>query len=279
MRTQIIILLLITNFVFGQGKITIDRNVVKYEIKDEFERFDDVDKPENDFKSLSFNFKSDSDLEIMNNYNAVFMGYNITFKINKLLEIKDITYNYWTDKIDLDNVITYKVSKANLNLSQNPFDKVNGLRGKYILEIEHYLNDSLTKKEIFKAKFKTFEGIDRESSDYKWAIEQNKIKYAITNNNGVYLKPDKFPSLKSDSKILIQEIKKLKGYESNKIRAIVVINECGEIENEPIRFSGKLDIKLEKQITKLLIELTEWYPACVNEKEVKSQIPIVIRTE
>ncbi len=137
----------------------------------------------------------------------------------------------------------------------------------------------MIKTEQFKGKFKTFEGIDKESSEYKWTLKQNEIWYGITNENGVYLNPDKKPSLKSDYKILVKEIKRLKGYKPSKIIAFVVINENGKIEEKAIRFSGQLDKELEKQISKLLIKLTDWYPACVNEKEVKSQIPIVIGIE
>jgi len=96
---------------------------------------------------------------------------------------------------------------------------------------------------------------------------------------GVYLNPDKAPSLKSDYKILVKEIKKLEGYVPSKIKAFVVINENGKIEKKPIRFLGQLDKNMEKQITELLIELTDWYPAYVDEKKVKSQIPIVIGIE
>lgn len=279
MRIQIIILILITHFAFGQGKVTIDQNLVKYEIKDEFNRFDDIGNPKNNFESLKINFKSNSEIEIQNSYSSGFTGNDIKFILDKQLNIKKATYNYWTDVVDLDNLITYKVENVNLTLNQNPFDKTNGLRGKYILEIGHFRNDSLVKTKHFKGKFKTFKGIDKESTDYKWTLEQNEIWYGITNENGVYLNPDKVPSLKSDFKILTKEIKKLKGYKPSKIKAFVVINENGKIEKEPIRFLGQLDKELERQITKLLIELTDWYPACVNEKEVKSQIPIVIGIE
>jgi hypothetical protein len=279
LRIQIIILILVTNFAFGQEKVTIDKNLPKYEIKDEFNRFDDIGNPKIDFESLKINFKSNSEIEIQNSYSSGFTGNDIKFILGKQLNIRKVTYNYWTDVVDLDNLITYKVKKVNLTLNQNPFEKTNRLRGKYILEIEHFRNDSLVKTEHFKGKFKTYKGIDKESSDYKWTLKQNEIWYGITNENGVYLNPDKMPSLKSDYKILIKEIKKLEGYKPSKIKAFVVINENGKIEKEPIRFLRQLDKELEKQITKLLIELTDWYPACVNEKEVKSQIPLVIGIE
>ena len=279
MRIQIIILILVTNFAFGQEKVTIEENIEKYEIKDEFNRFDDIGNPIRNFESLKINIKSNSEIEIQNSYSSGFTGNDIKFIIDEKLNVNKATYNYWTDVLDLDNLITYKVNKANLTLNQNPFDKTNGLRGKYILEIEHYRNDSLIKTEQFKGKFKTFEEIDKESSEYKWTLKQNEIWYGITNENGVYLNPDKKPSLKSDYKILVKEIKRLRGYKPSKIIAFVVINENGKIEEKAIRFSGHLDKELEKQISKLLIKLTDWYPACVNEKEVKSQIPIVIGIE
>ena len=113
-------------------------------------------------------------------------------------------------------------------------------------------------------------------------MEQNKIFYGITNENGVYLRPDKMPSLKSDHKILTEKIKNIKGYKPDKIRAYVVINENGKIEKEPFRFFGNFgqwNDETQNKVKDLLIELTEWYPACVNEKEVKSQIPLVIGIE
>ena len=279
MKTKIIIILLISNFTFGQNaKVAIDRNLVKYEIDDEFERFDDIDYPVNEFKSLNFKFNSDSDLEIKNSYGGGFIGYDISFRINNLLEIDEVYYNFWTDNIDLENVITYKVRKAYLSLNQNPFDKLNGLRGKYILEIEHYCNDSMFNEEIFKGKFKTFEGIDKTSADYKWALNQNQIRYNIINADGVYLNPPVPPTLKSDTKTLIREIKKIKGHPRN-LRAMVVINEQGKIEKEPIRFYEQLDKNLESKIIKLLIELTDWNPAFDNGKKVKSQVPIMIGLE
>ena len=45
-------MILITNFAFGQEKVTIDQNLVKYEIKDECNRFDDIGNPKNEFEIL-----------------------------------------------------------------------------------------------------------------------------------------------------------------------------------------------------------------------------------
>lgn len=140
----------------------------------------------------------------------------------------------------------------------------------------------MIKTDTFKGKFKSFKGIDKTSADYLWALEQNKIFYGITNENGVYLRPDKMPILKSDYKILTEKIKNITGYKPKKIRAYVVINENGKIEKESFRFFGNFgqwNDETQSQVKKLLIELTKWYPACVNEKEVKSQISIVIGTE
>ena len=67
-------------------------------------------------------------------------------------------------------------------------------------------------------------------------MEQNKVFYGITNENGVYLRPDKMPALKSDHKILTEKIKKIKGYKPNKIRAFVIINENGKIEKNHLDF-------------------------------------------
>jgi hypothetical protein len=282
LRIQFIILILITNFAFGQEKVTIDQNVIEYEIKDKFNRFDDIGNPKNDFESLKIEFKSNSDLEIKNSYSSGFTGNDISFKINKNLEIIETKYNYWTDVIDLDNTRTYKVKNVKLTLNQNPFKKINGLRGNYVLEIQHFYNDSLTKIDTFKGKFKTFKGTDKTSADYLWALKQNKIFYGIINENGVYLRPDKMPSLKSNYKLLTEKIKQIKGYIPKRLRAFVVINKNGRIEREPFRLTGEfghLDSETQNQVKEILIKYTEWYPACLNEKEVKSQIPIAIGIE
>jgi hypothetical protein len=271
-------LILITNLAFGQKKVAIDKNVVKYEIKDGFNRFDDVDNSKNDYERLSLNF-TNSELEIKNSQSSGFTGDDISFVINNKLELKNVSYDYWTDNIDLENTRTYKVKSSELILNQNPFNKTNGLRGKYVLEIEHYWNDTLTKTEKFNGKFKFFNGINKNSSDYLWALQQNKILNGIIDKNGVYLRPDKIASLKSNIKILTEKIKEIKVNKPKRLKAYLVIDENGKIEKESIRFLGYLDKEFQKQVTKLLFEFTEWYPACVNEKEVKSQIPIVIGIE
>ena len=63
--------------------MTIDKNVVKYEIEDEFNRFDDLDNSEKGFKRLSLNFKN-SELEIKNSQSSGFTGDNILFVINTM---------------------------------------------------------------------------------------------------------------------------------------------------------------------------------------------------
>jgi len=275
LRIQIIILILITNLAFGQKKVGIDKDVVKYEIKDEFNRFDDLDNSRNDYERLSLNF-TNSKLEIKNSQSSGFTGDDISFVINNKLELKNVSYYYWTDNIDLENTRTYKVKSSELILNQNPFNKTNGLRGKYVLEIEHYWNDTLTKTEKFKGKFKSFKGINNTSSDYLWALNQNKILNGIIDKNGVYLRPDKMASLKSNIKVLTEKIKEIKVNKPKRLKAYLVIDKNGKVEKESIRFSGYLGKQYQKQIVKLIFEYTEWYPACVNEKEVKSRIPIII---
>ena len=279
MRIHIIILLFITNLSLGQEKVSIDQNVVKYEIKDEFERFDDIEPTQNDFKGLSLIQNTDSDIEIANSYGGGFIGYDIYFKIDKNLNIKNVTYNYWTDNIDLDNIITYKVCKANLSLNQNPFINLKELRGKYTFEIERYCNGDLMGQEIFKGKFKTFREINKNSADYKWALKQDKGLKNVKNLNGVYLSPENPPNLISDSRILIEELEKVSEFKNKNIKAFVVINENGIVEKSPIRFSIKLTAELEMKLTVLLIQYTKWNPAKINGKAVKSQIPVVISTE
>ncbi|APG65393.1 hypothetical protein LPB136_08515 [Tenacibaculum todarodis] len=278
MRIQIIILILIANFAFGQEKVTIDKDIVKYEIKDEFNRFDNIANELKSYKSLDIESNDKSNIKILNRYSTGFTGHTISIIIDKKLNVVKANYEYWTDVAEIGT--EYKVDSIDLKLNQNPFEKINGLRGQYTMQVKKVsLDGELLEKIIFKGKFKTFKGIDKSSSDYLWALKQNKVFYGITNENGVYLRPDKMPSLKSDHKILTEKIKKIQGYKPEKIRAFVIINEKGKIEKEPFRFFGefrKLNNETQKQVKELLIEFTEWYPACVNEKEVKSQIPIVI---
>lgn len=279
MRIQFIILILITNLTFGQEKVAINKNTLNYEINDEFERFDDIGNSENDYKRLHLNFKSDSLLIIENNHGAGFVGEDITFTITKNLQIKDAKYNYWTDNPNPKKMLTYKVKKVNLSLNQNPFEKTNGLRGNYSLQIEEYSKDSLNRIKVVKGKFKTFKDINKESTDYKWVLEQDKTSKNFKNSNGVYFNLEIPPTLKSNSERLSNEVKKLNGFETNDIKALIVINEKGKIEKAPIRFSISLNDKLKMKLIELLIKYTEWYPACVNGKAVKSQIPIIISTE
>ncbi|WGH75775.1 hypothetical protein P8625_01020 [Tenacibaculum tangerinum] len=281
MRIQFIILILFTNFVIGQKKVTIAQNVVKYETKDEFNRFDNIANELKKYKSFDLEINKNSNIKILNQYSTGFTGHTISFEIDNNLNIIESNYKYWTDVPEIGT--EYKVLDIDLKLNQNPFKKTNGLRGQYEMKIEKVNENGESLEEIiFKGKFKSFKGIEKSSAEYLWALEQNNIFYGITNENGVYLRPDKMPSLKSDHKILSEKIKKIKGYKPEKIKAYVVINENGKIEKEPFRFFGnfgKWSDETQSKVKKLLIELTEWYPACMNEKEVKSQIPIIIGTE
>jgi hypothetical protein len=274
-------LILIANCAFGQQKVTIDQNIVKYEIKDEFNRFDNIANELKKYKSFDIEISENSSIKILNQYSTGFTGHTISFEIDNNLNIINSDYEYWTDVAEIGT--DYKILDIDFKLNQNPFQGTNGLRGQYEMKIKKVNEDGEILKQItFKGKFKSFKGIDKSSSDYLWALEQNKVFYGITNENGVYLRPDKMPSLKSDHKILTEKIKKIKGYKPNKIRAFVIINKKGKIEKNPFRFFGdfgKLNKETQIQVKELLIEFTDWYPACVNEKEVKSQIPIVIGIE
>lgn len=277
----ILIIVFTVTFVNGQNlKVSIDKNIGKYEIKDDYNRFDDIGNPKSNFESLNLDFLSTSELKIINRYSSGFTGNTVTFNLTKQMNLQEVTYNYWTDVIDFENLRSYKVKKADLKLSKNPFDKQIGLRGNYTLEIEHYVNDTLVKNEEFKGKFKIFEGMDKESQDYKWTVEQNKIWYGITNENGVYLQPDIRPKLRSNIKDLVLKIKELSDLNIPEFRVWLVITEDGKIEKKSIRFSSIIyNEKLKKSITDILHDEMEFYPACVNEKAVKSKLPMRIRLE
>ena len=279
LRIQIIILILITNFAFGQNKVSIKKNTVKYEREDEFNRFDDVENSNLEYEGLSINFKSNLELEIKNSCSSGFTGNDVSFVINDKLELINTTYDSWTDVIDLENQVTYKVKNVELILNQNPFKSISELRGNYILKVEEYWNQSLNKVKTYKGKFKSYKGINKSSADYLWALKQNRITNGIIDKNGVYLQVDKKASLKSGLKNLTKKIQQIKGEKPKRLKGYIVINENGKVEKESVKFLEYLDIELQKQIIKLLVEFTEWYPACVNEKEVKSRIPIVIGIE
>ncbi|WP_415374108.1 hypothetical protein [Patiriisocius sp. Uisw_017] len=279
LRTIIILILFVTNSVFGQEKVMINEDCIKYEINDEFHRYDDVEKSQNDFKNLNLVIDKNTTLSIENSYNGGLMGYDINFNINSNLEIKNVTYDFWDDVIDLDNVITYEVCQANLSLNQNPFITLKELRGNYNLEIEKYCNGYIVEKTTYKGKFKTFKGLDPNSENYKWVTNKSIGLKNVKDPNGVYLSPENPPILISDSKLLIEELNKVNEFRGQKIKAFVVINENGMIEKEPIRFSIKLSSELESKLIMMLIKFTKWNPAVINGKTVKSSIPIVINTE
>lgn len=272
--------ILATTFCVAQNtKVSIDQNIGKYEIKDEYNRFDDIGNPKSNFESLNLDLISPSELEISNKYSSGFTGNTITFRLTNQMKLKNVTYNYWTDVADFENVRTYKVKTADLKLNQNPFAKTIEFRGNYALEIEHYVNDSLIRNETFKGKFKTFEGQDKESENYKWTVEQNNIWYGITNENGVYLNPDIRPKLRSSFKDVVIKIKELSNLKIPYVRVWLVIKEDGRIDKESIGFSNIYNDKLKNSIANILVEKMEFYPACVNEKAVISKIPMSIKLE
>lgn len=280
MKVQIVILLFISNLVFGQKKVFIDRNTIKYEVEDSYNRFDDIKNLKNDLEPLKFEFKSN--LKIKNSSSSGFTGNDIYFEINQQLEILNVQYLHWSDMIDINNKRSYRVKNVTLTLNKNPFKEIDGLRGNYTLEIQHFQNDSLNRTETFKGKFKSFKGLDKNSNDYQWALRQNKIFNGIINKEDVYLRPDKIAHLKTEFKQITKKINQIRGDTPKRFTAIVVINENGKIEKEPFNLIGDfkyLGHNEKLEIKKVLIDFTEWYPACVNEQAVKSQIPLVIRTE
>lgn len=278
MKIQIIILILIANFAFGQEKVTIDQDIVKYEIKDEFNRFDNIANELKNYKSLDIDIDKSS-INILNRYSTGFTGHTISVIIDKKMNIVKANYEYWSDVAE--NGTEYKVDSIDLILNQNPFEKIKGLRGQYTMQVKKVsANGELLEKIIFKGKFKTFKGIDKLSSDYLWALEQNKLFYGLTNENGVYLNPDIRPKLKSNIKDLVLKLKELSALKIPEFRVWVVITEDGKIERESIRFSSSIyNDKLKNSITDILFEKIEFYPACMNEIAVKSKLPMRIRLE
>jgi len=259
-------------------KVIIDKNISKYEIKDEYNRFNDLFKIHSKCESLIIN-EDNKELLIENKYSSGYTGHNFVFRIDNKLNIIKATYSYWTDVLSTEES-NYIIDNIDLKLNQNPFNGLKELRGQYTLQIREVdLDGKLINSKEFKGKFKTYKGVDKKSEEYKWAIEQNNIFNGITNENGAYLRPDIKPSLKSGYKKFKKEIKKLDGYIPNRLKFYVVINENGKIDKEQIRLMGYFTKELENEITTLLIEITEWYPACVDDKAVKSQLPIVIGIE
>ena len=279
MRIQIIILILITNFAFGQEKVAIDQNIVKYEIKDEFNRFDNIANELKKYKSFYLEIKENSNIKILNQYSTGFTGHTISFEIDNKLNIIKSDFEYWTDVAEIGT--EYKILDIDFRLNQNPFKGTNGLRGQYEMKIKKVNENGETLKQLtFKGKFKSFKGIDKSSSDYLWALQQNKVFYGITNQNGVYLNPDIRPKLKSNIKDLVLKLKELSELKIPEFGVWVVINVDGKIERESIRFSNSIyNDKLKNSITDILFAEIEFYPACMNEIAVKSKIPMRIRLE
>lgn len=278
MKNQTLILLLFANFALGQNyNVTIDQNVVKYELKDKFNRFDDIGSSKSNVESLNLDFLSSTELKITNRYGSGFTAHTIMFSLTKNLKLKEVSYDYWTDVMEIENLRTYKIKKADLKLNTNPFNNTQGFRGHYTLEIENYIKDSLVNSESFKGKFKTFKGLDKNSEDYKWTVKENNIWYGITNENGIFLNPDVQPKLKSKIKDLVITIKELPNLKIPEFKALVVIKKDGKIEKETIRFFNIYDENLKKSLANILVEKMIFYPACLNEKEVKSKIPIRIK--
>ena len=142
LKIQVIILILITNFAFGQEyKVIVDQKIGKYEQVDEFYNFDDIkaNLKAGYIKKKEFRivFKSESEIQLINIYNSGYVGAKISIKINQQLEIIDAIFNTWSDVIDLENQIKQKVTKIDLKLNQNPFSDIQGLRGEYIMEIQN----------------------------------------------------------------------------------------------------------------------------------------------
>jgi len=145
------------------------------------------------------------------------------------------------------------------------------------MHVNRYSNDSLTGTKIFKGKFKNFEGVDKLSKDYHLALKLSKIRHGIMTEDEVYYKIDQPAYLKTNHKFVLNELKKLKIDSQKIIEAWCVINEQGKIEPKSIKHYGFIDNYIKTKIDSTLIKVTEWQPACLDENEVKSKIPIFIR--
>jgi hypothetical protein len=115
LRIQIIILILIANFAFGQEKVTIDKDIVKYEIKDEFNRFDNIANELKSYKSLDIESNDKSNIKILNRYSTGFTGHTISIIIDKKLNVVKANYEYWTDVAEIGT--EYKVDSIDLKLN------------------------------------------------------------------------------------------------------------------------------------------------------------------
>jgi hypothetical protein len=284
MKIQIIILVLISNVAFGQrSEVVIDTKIVEYEKLDDYQRFDDVETyltidylRKKEFKIIS---ESDSEIELYNIYNSGFGGEEISIKLNNKLEIIGVDFNQWSDVIDVNNPIKEKVSKIELKLNQNPFLKIKNLRGEYLLEVQHIDKEGeIIRTEFYKGKFKSYKHIPKDSAEHKWAVEQSLIFKGITDRNGYFLNPDKKAALKSSEKELVNEIKKLNEEIPYKIKTLVVVNEFGKIE-KVLEVNTPMDFDLKLKIVNTIRDMTDWYPACLNDVPVKTKIPLVIGIE
>ena len=126
MRNKILILLLFTilklNAQLGNVIITPQKF---YEEDNNYIAFDhfSLSYLEEEMKDSPLQIKKKSNnLEITNYYNTGFSGQIIKFRINKNLELKEITYEKWSDNIIAGVESKFTVEKGIISMSDNPFD-------------------------------------------------------------------------------------------------------------------------------------------------------------
>lgn len=286
MKKKLIILFIISNLTFAQNKLlksntTIDGNTRKYEIVDDWKRFDDIFNQMHNYYSLEVKIHDNNKFVIRNSESFGFNGKDIEITLDKNLKVIEVEYSEWIDVIDA-KMPTFVVEQIDLKLSKNPFKNIEGIQGQYTLKINKVdLKGNIVTRDSYKGKFKSYYNTNKNASDYLWALNQNMIRNDVIDHNGAYLHPDKMPKLRSDLKSLNSDIKREiinSGIDIPKIKVQVIITEQGKIEENTIKYITNIETDLIEKINKILIEKTNWYPGLVNDKKVKSRIPLIIVT-
>ncbi|ALM08240.1 hypothetical protein SB49_10830 [Sediminicola sp. YIK13] len=93
---------------------------------------------ENPFGNFTELELDENELRFTNIESSLFEGRTINFKINKMLNISEVSYNEWIDVIHNDRTEKYKVVESGINLNIDPF-KTEGqeLVADYYLKVKH----------------------------------------------------------------------------------------------------------------------------------------------
>jgi len=235
--------------------------------------------------------KSNSGLiQILNKYNDGFSGHEIRLKINSNLEIKEASYDHWSDVIIPDTKSEYLVEKVILSFENNPFNNKYP-EARYVLQIRQDIYDTRTDArkgpsayEIFKGKFKVYTDKERQMGRDQ-VIHHTEIKYGIKDSAGIYHftdLPAEFEygadSLKNTLAHIKIDRKEACGIKRSYVVVRMVIDEFGKADPNSIEFRDEVVIEgLLYNIRHHHSLLSNWRPAYYNGRPVKSEINLPVQ--